>query len=151
VHDPALRPLSRLLVDDGTVVAALDVLSKDIVHAGESYAASGLATVVTDPSRRRRGHGLTLVEAARDAIGRRGADLAIFTCDRPLARFYERAGFETLAGTALIGGTREDPFPSDRFDKVTLARFFSGRARAAAADFVGARIELFPGRIDRLW
>ncbi|MEU0061225.1 GNAT family N-acetyltransferase, partial [Streptomyces sp. NPDC006334] len=36
-HDPALRPLSMLLVDGGTVLAALDILSKEIVHAGRSF------------------------------------------------------------------------------------------------------------------
>jgi hypothetical protein len=37
VHDPALRPVSLLLVDDGTVLAALDILSKDVTtEAGAS-------------------------------------------------------------------------------------------------------------------
>src|SRR3954452_909402 len=40
-HDPALRPWSMLLVDGGTVLAALDVLSKVIVHAGRRYRAGG--------------------------------------------------------------------------------------------------------------
>jgi hypothetical protein len=33
-HDPALRPLSILLLDDGAVLAALDNLFKEILHAG---------------------------------------------------------------------------------------------------------------------
>ncbi|MCC3771767.1 GNAT family N-acetyltransferase, partial [Streptomyces sp. UNOC14_S4] len=49
VHDPLLRPLSMLLVDGGgvdggVVLAALDVLSKEIVHAGGRYAVGGLST-----------------------------------------------------------------------------------------------------------
>ena len=39
-HDPALAPLSMLLVADGRVLAALDILSKELEHAGERYAAS---------------------------------------------------------------------------------------------------------------
>ena len=71
-----------------------------------------------------------LVVAAREAIAASGADVGIFTCDRPLAPFYESAGWTVLPGTVLVGGTAEEPFPSDQWDKVTLARFFSARAHA---------------------
>ena len=67
-HDPALRPLSLLLVEGGRVLSALDILSKEIEHAGERYAASGLSTVVTDEALRGRGHGRALVSAAREQI-----------------------------------------------------------------------------------
>ena len=140
-----------LLVDDGRVLAALDILSKQIVHGGETYGASGLSTVVTDKGDRRKGYGKRLVEAARGTMRAAGADLAIFTCDTPLAPFYEAAGFGILEGTVLIGGTPGNPFPSDRFDKVTVACFFAAMAKRHAADFVGARIELYPGEVDRLW
>ncbi len=150
-HDQALRPVEMVLVDDGVVLAALDILSKEIEHGGERYAASGLSTVVTATDRRGQGHGSTLVRAAREAVARSGADLGIFTCDPPLREFYERCGWRVLKGTVLIGGTPDDPFPSDRFDKVTLAAFFSERAARAAASFVGARIALYSGAIDRLW
>lgn len=151
VHDPALRPLSMTLVADGRVLAALDILSKGIEHAGEHFAASGLSTVVTDEALRGRGYGHRLVAAARDTIAGSGADLGIFTCDRPLGPFYESAGWTILAGTVLIGGTPEEPFPSDQWDKVTLADFFSASARAAAGQFAGARIGLYPGSVDKLW
>jgi GNAT superfamily N-acetyltransferase len=150
-HDPALRPLSVLLVEDGRVRAALDVLSKELLHGGSRYAASGLSAVVTDAEHRGRGYGRLLVEHARRLIRDSGADLGVFTCDRDLQAFYEAAGWECLPGTVVVGGTREEPFPSDRFEKVTMAAFFSGRARAAADTFVGARIELYPGSIDKLW
>jgi GNAT superfamily N-acetyltransferase len=150
-HDPALRPLSMLLVADGRVLSALDILSKEIVHADERYAASGLSTVVTAEAERGRGHGRRLVTAARAAIEASGADVGIFTCDLPLQRFYERCGWAVLPGAVLVGGTREAPFPSDRFEKVTMASFFSPRAREHAAAFASCRIELYPGEIDRLW
>ena len=61
-HDPALAPVSTLLVrDDGKVLAALDVLSKEVEHAGEWWSASGLAAVVTDEAERGRGYGGRLV------------------------------------------------------------------------------------------
>jgi GNAT superfamily N-acetyltransferase len=107
--------------------------------------------MVTDPRLRGLGHGRRLAGAARELMRAGGADLAIFTCDTPLRAFYVSAGFANLPGTVLVGGTPDDPLPSDRFDKVTMASFFTERARAAEGRFVGDRIELFCGAIDRLW
>ncbi|MBC2874950.1 MULTISPECIES: GNAT family N-acetyltransferase [Streptomyces] len=152
--DPALRPVAMLLVSPrGEVAAALDVLTKEIEHEGARYRAAGLSAVVTDRARRGRGHGRRLVAAAREWIAADGADLGLFTCDRPLRPFYESAGWEALEGTVLVGGTPGDPLPSDGpgFDKVTMAGFFSARARRAAGSFRGCRIGLYPGEIDRLW
>ena len=140
-----------LLVRDGTVLAALDILTKTIEHEGARYTVSGLSTVVT--TRPSAGRGTGTGSSWRRGSGSRtsGADLGIFTCDTPLRPFYERAGWTTLPGAVLVGGTPEDPFPSDRFDKVTMAAFFTPRARRAAAGFTDARIALYPGEIDRLW
>ena len=91
------------------------------------------------------------MSAAREAIAASGADLGIFTCDRPLGPFYESAGWAVIPGAVLVGGTPEEPFPSDQWDKVTLAAFFSAKARRGAASFAGARIGLYAGRIDKLW
>jgi aminoglycoside 2'-N-acetyltransferase I len=151
VHDPALRPVSMLLLDGDRVLSALDILSKRIHHRGQGFDASGLSTVVTGRANRGKGHGGRLVQAACGTIEASGADLGIFTCDSPLQAFYERAGWQVLPGTVLVGGTREAPFPSDQFDKVTMARFFSPQARTLADTFVGCRIELHPGEIDKLW
>lgn len=152
-HDPLLRPLSVLLVaDDGaTLLASLDILTKEITHRDRRYTASGLSRVVTDPRRRGRGHGRRLVAAAREIIRDSGADLGLFTCDSPLQGFYESAGWQHLPGSQLIGGTPEDPFPSLLFDKVTMASFFTARALQHAPDFHRAPIALHPGTIDRLW
>ena len=151
-HDRALHPVSVLLVDeDGGVLSALDILSKPIEHAGQPFSASGISAMVTDEHRRGDGHGRALARAALRMMREAGADLGIFTCDRQLQRFYEGAGWECLPGTVLVGGTPHDPFPSDRFDKVTMASFFSATANAARERFVGARVELYPGDIDRLW
>jgi len=152
-HDPALRPRSMLLVEGGRVLAALDILSKEIVHAGWRYRAGGLSTVVTRREARGRGHGRRLVAAARQAMAAEHLDLGLFTCDRPLQGFYEGAGWQFLPGAVLIGGTRSCPFPSDQpgFDKVTMAAFFSAEAQRQQSSFQHSRIELHPGAIDRLW
>ncbi|OIJ88214.1 GNAT family N-acetyltransferase [Streptomyces colonosanans] len=152
-HDPALQPLSMLLVDEGTVLAALDILTKEIVHAGGCFAAGGLSTVVTRREARGHGYGRRLVTAAREAMAARQLDLGLFTCDRPLQAFYESAGWRVLPGAVLIGGTPQAPFPSDQpgFDKVTMADFFSLKSRKAQASLRNSRIELYPGEIDKLW
>lgn len=152
-HDPLLRPLSMLLVEEGSVLAALDILSKELVHAGRRYAAGGLSTVVTSREARGRGYGRRLVAAARETMATQGLDLGVFTCDRPLRAFYESAGWHLLPGAVLIGGTPQAPFPSDQpgFDKVTMAAFFSAEGRQAQTSFHDSRIELYPGETDKLW
>ncbi|MGW3228750.1 GNAT family N-acetyltransferase [Kitasatospora sp. NPDC001095] len=153
VHDPSLNPSSMLLVDGGTVLAALDILSKEIAHAGGRYAAGGLSTVVTRRKARGHGYGRRLVAAAREVMAARRLDLGLFTCDRPLQAFYESAGWHVIPGAVLIGGTPQAPFPSDQpgFDKVTMACFFSLRCQDVQASFHDTRIELYPGEIDKLW
>jgi len=74
-HDPALSPMSMLLVRGDRVLAALDILSKTIEHAGERWAASGLSAVVTDEVERGRGYGGRLVVAARAWIAGSGVML----------------------------------------------------------------------------
>jgi aminoglycoside 2'-N-acetyltransferase I len=151
VHDPALFPVSMLLVQGDVVVAALDVLSKLLNHAGEAYLVTGLSTVVTDPARRRHGHGRTLVNAAREAMKLGGADLGVFTCDAELVPFYASSGWDVLPGAVLVGGTPEKPLRSDSLGKATMACFFSDRAAERRADFEHADLDLYPGSIDRLW
>ncbi|GAA2232233.1 hypothetical protein GCM10010430_10920 [Kitasatospora cystarginea] len=109
-RDPALDPRSMLLVDGGgRVLAALDLLSEELAHAGEVFTARGLSCVVTDRAHRGRGHGGRPVAAARRAVEESGADLGLFTCDRVLGGFYESAGWAALPGTVLVGGAPEDP------------------------------------------
>lgn len=82
-----------------------------------------------------------------------GVDVGLFTCDRPLQPFYEACGWEPLPGPILVGGTPDQPFPSDQpgFDKVTLGCFFSQRAVEARSHFLNARVILHSGDIDKLW
>ena len=151
VHDPKLRPTSMFFLIDSKVLAALDILSKIIVHNGERFAASGLSRVIVDPNERRKGYGTRLVAAAGDLISASGADLGIFTCDHPLQRFYERCGWQILLGAVVMGGTVRRPLFSDELKKVTLARFFTSKARLHAHAFQRCHIALYPGDIDRLW
>jgi GNAT superfamily N-acetyltransferase len=146
-----MDPLAMLLHVDGVAVASLFVLTKDIRHAGESYRASGLRAVVTDPAHRGQGWGLQLVRAAHDLVRDRGDDLMLFTCDPGLVPFYERGGSRVLPGAVVLGGTPEEPVRSDAFGKITLAALYSERARAAATTFEDAEIALYPGARETLW
>ena len=152
-HDPELNPLTMVLVEEGTVLVALDILTKQIEHASCAFRAGGLSSVVTRNGVRGRGHGRELVSAARDEMRDRGLDLAVFTCDRPLRAFYAGCGFDELPGAVLLGGTPAAPFPSDQpgFDKVTMCAFFTTRASNRRSSFENARIALYPGQIDKLW
>jgi predicted GNAT family N-acyltransferase len=152
-HDQSLSPVTYAWLQGQRVVATLDVLSKEISHAGHDYRASGLSWVLTDPEARHHGHGRDLVSAVRNELSRQPVDLVIFTCDTPLRAFYESAGFEQLPGTVIVGGVPDQPFPSDQpgFDKVTMAALLSPRAKEAHAGFAHARIPLYPGTTDKLW
>ncbi|MFI8446677.1 GNAT family N-acetyltransferase [Streptomyces erythrochromogenes] len=154
-HDPALAPRTLLLVDDaGTVAAALALLHKPIPLAGRTYRAAGLSAVVTRHALRGQGLGGRLVAAARAELAADPAvDLALFSCDRPLAPFYEAAGFAPLPGTVLVGGTPEDPLATDApgFDKVVVAAFFTEAPAADRAAFTAVRVPLHCGSVDRLW
>ncbi|WP_327262233.1 GNAT family N-acetyltransferase [Streptomyces sp. NBC_01232] len=154
-HDPALHPRTMLLVDGaGTVAASLSLLYKPVPLAGRTYRAAGLSSVATGPELRGRGHGGRLVAAAHAELAADPAvDLALFSCDRPLAPFYGAAGFAVLPGTVLVGGTPEDPLPTDApgFDKVVPAAFFTDDPEGDRAAFTGVRVPLHPGNTDRLW
>ncbi|MGW7439004.1 GNAT family N-acetyltransferase [Streptomyces sp. NPDC054849] len=153
-HDPALVPRVMLLVDAaGVVAASLALLYKEIPLAGRTYRAAGLSAVVTRPELRGRGHGGRLVAAARaEPAADRAVDVALFSCDRPLAPFYEAAGFAQLPGTVLVGGTPGDPLATDApgFDKVVVADFFTDTPDRDRAAFTGVRVPLHSGPVDRL-
>lgn len=153
LHDPALRPVIMAVVEAGHVLASLAVLHKEVWHAGRHFAVAGLSAVTTRAEVRGQGYGHALVAFAYQQLAASQTDLAIFTCDRPLQAFYERAGWHVLAGTVLVGGTPAAPFRSDRpgFDKVAMGDFFSPLARAYRAAFLDAEVEIYPGEIDRLW
>jgi aminoglycoside 2'-N-acetyltransferase I len=142
LNDPDLHPTICLLVEDGRLASHASVPWKVVEHRGASYSAYGLSGVLTVPAYRGKGYGERVVRAATAFMEEQGADVGLFTCDAPLRRFYERCDWQVLAGSSLIGGTRDKPFPSDALNKITFARFFSTRAQARQADFEGTAIRL---------
>jgi len=142
LHDPNRHPLIVVLTDDGIVLSYLAIPSTVIHHAGRTYRASGLSAVITHPLHRHHGYGRQIVTAARGVIAAGDADIGVFTCDPPLVDFYVQCGWTLMEHTAIIGGTREKPFPADSLGKRTLMEFFSEQAKQHCGDFVGASLFL---------
>jgi GNAT superfamily N-acetyltransferase len=142
LNDPRTNPTLMVLLDGEEVLSYLAIPSKTIQHAGEEYRAYGLSSVITNPAYRRRGYGRRIVTAAHDFIAASDADIGVFTSDPPLVDFYLGCGWSLMAGTWLVGGSREKPFPSNELGKCTYMGFFSEKARAHRADFEGVPIYL---------
>jgi GNAT superfamily N-acetyltransferase len=125
-----------LLVDDGCVLAALDILSKDIAHRGQRCAASGVSSVVTDRIHRGKGYARRLVHAARrEWAAGRVADVEV----------VERLG--RTAGGKMPSSSRiknEAALP----DGVALDVL--DRPVASSAGPLGVRVEQRAGRRERL-
>jgi hypothetical protein len=142
LNDPRTNPILMVLVEDEVVLSYLAIPSKVIHLDGDAYKAYGLSSVITNQGYRHHRYGSQIVIAARRFIAAGDADIGIFTCDLPLVDFYVRCGWTLMEHTAVIGGTREKPFPADPLSKRTLMGFFSEKAMRHRADFEGASIYL---------
>jgi|SRR5579884_2110272 len=137
-----------VLIEGETVLSYLAIPSTHIDLAGETYRASGLSAVITNPPFRHQGHGRRLVRKARDLIAAGDADIGIFTCAPSLVDFYLFSGWTPMPTTTVVGGTRESPFHLDSVR--TLMGFFSQKARDHRADFEHATVYLEIGE-GEMW
>ncbi|MCA6102140.1 GNAT family N-acetyltransferase [Bradyrhizobium australafricanum] len=144
LHDPALDALSfYICADDGRVISYAAVVSKIIRHGAHTFSITGLSHVMTDPDYQGRHLGSRTVAAATRCIERSSADIGIFTCDPPLAQFYERAGaWPVVSDVVLIGSRDEEALSSATLKKIVLMRLLSTKARAQASIFTNATIDL---------
>ena len=152
VHDPALRPLSMLLLDGDRVLSALDILSKQIHHRGQR-----LRRQRAEHGRDRQGQPRQGPwSPARAGCPRR--DRGERRRPRHLHLRQPTAGVlraRRLAAPPRHGARRRDtggavsqrPVRQGHHGALLLA----ARAQALADTFVGCRIELYPGEIDKLW
>lgn len=142
-HDPMLDAMSFYLVDGRQVVSYAAVVHRQVAHDGTQLRLAGLSCVATDPEYQRRGLGARTVAAATRCIEDSNADIGIFTCDPPLARFYQRAGgWAVTPGIILLGSRHPDALSSAALGKAVLMHLISERARAMAADLHAATIDL---------
>jgi predicted N-acetyltransferase YhbS len=132
-HAAGLNAIAFFALEGDQVVSYAAVVHLTIAHGGRTFALAGLSAVATAPEFRGRGLGTAVVAAATRHIESSDADLAIFTSDRPLARFYERAGgWRPAPQVRVVGSLDEGALTSDGLGKVVLMRLLSDRARAAA-------------------
>ncbi len=137
INHPHHHPTHFLLVDDGMVVSHVGVVWKVLEHAGEAYTTYGLSGVLTAPAFRRQGHGRRLVDAASEHIRRSDADIGLFMCPPNRRAFYAASGWIPMERTALLGGPRSTPYPSQ---ELTMMDFFSEKGRRGRPTFEGRPI-----------
>jgi GNAT superfamily N-acetyltransferase len=141
LHDPSFDVLSFFVGEGDRVIAYAGVAMKRIKHAGEPLDIGGLSCVMIDPGYQRQGIGSKVVAAATRCIERSSLDVGVFTCDPPLARFYQRAGAWPVAPDVVLAGSHDEAaLRSDRLNKVVLLRLLSERAMALA--FAHSTIDL---------
>lgn len=140
---------SFCLFRQGRLAAHVAVVGTEIVYKGVAYSVCGIAEVVTHPDARRDGCALRLLRLAEGHIRCR-ADLCLFTCQPALVPLYEKAGWQPRPGLCLVGGTQEEPFPSDSLGLATMVGLYSEKARTHQEDFTDGRVFLGLG-VGELW
>lgn len=141
-HDLSLAATSFYVLDGERVVSYAAVVHLAIRHGGEDWALAGLSAVATAPDFRGRGLATAVVAAATEHIVHGSADVGLFTCDPPLARLYERAGWPIAADLRVIGSLDAAALTSDALGKVVFMWLVSERARTAANRLLAGTIDL---------
>lgn len=141
---------SLLLMEEEQVLCHIVIRRQQLFHKDCRYLVYGLSEVVTHPGFRGQGLGTTLIRKASLFIEKQGADLSIFTCKPSLVPFYSQGGWAAVPGACLVGGTKEQPFRSDRLGLKTMIQFYSPHAKKHKKDFEKSDIflELSP---QQLW
>ncbi|WP_215796493.1 GNAT family N-acetyltransferase [Paludibacterium paludis] len=143
MHDPALEALSFFVMEGSRVVSYAAVVRFPLHHGEEIFQAAGLSCVATDPDHRGRGLGREVVGTATRAILHSDADIALFTCDRPLLPFYQGAGpWREAVKLRLVGNDKPGALNSDDLGKAVLLRLLSEKARHNAGLFNDTTVNL---------
>lgn len=132
LHDPRLRAQSFYMRVDGRMVSYAAVVTTTLRCGHQTFVASGLSCVATDPAYQRQGLATLVVSAATEHLVRSGIDLGVFTCAPELAGFYAGAGGWSVAPEAVLIGSRANgALTSTALGVVVLLRLLSARAQAA--------------------
>jgi aminoglycoside 6'-N-acetyltransferase I len=128
--DPGLHPVHFVLAEGDQVVSYTRTIRATISHRGQVFMLYGLGDVVTRPGQRQRGYGGRLVEAATAHIRRDpAADAAVLLTEPALEQFYQRYGWEHVAGLRVTTGD------SDQGTPFAMILFISAKVRAARERF----------------
>ncbi len=143
LHNPALNARSCFIRSDGWLVSYAGIVTKAIVHAGQSFTISGLSCVATDPDYRHRGLARRVVAAATAYIEQSGVDFGVFTCAPEIVRLYTGAGSWSITPDAVLVGSRDpSAITSSALGVAVLMRLFSTKAQAVAGTLLSGTIDL---------
>ncbi|BEV71114.1 MULTISPECIES: GNAT family N-acetyltransferase [unclassified Paludibacterium] len=141
-HDLSLAPRCILGCQDENYIAYAAILSKPVHDQQHRWLASGLSCVCVHPAHRQSGIGQQLLQQAWQSLRRSSADFCVFTCDPPLKRFYEQAGWQAMPGLILRGGRQTGALDSLSSGKTVLLRPISDKAHQSMARFASGELDL---------
>ena len=126
-----LHPVSFVITKNNLLISYAEVVWKNLTHCGITYKTYGLTGVFTYPSFRKEGHGLTVVNAAKEYIEKqKDGDIVLFTSQH--RGFYEKAGFILINNIKLLEG---DPKNPKEHDENVFMMFLSEKGKAGINDF----------------
>lgn len=119
---------SAILEEAGNVVAHVGVVDRTIRIDGSPVRAAGVMNVFVLPSHRGRGLSDVVMSAAMAEAARRGFDLGLLFCTRPLVAIYARMGWILIDNPIVrIETGVECPLPEGNFPM-----FFTLRRQAVS-------------------
>jgi predicted acetyltransferase len=128
IHPIALSPVSFFLYIEQQVISYCVVLSKEIVHEGNTYKISGLHCVCTHPLYRKQRYASQIVKKATEFIENSSIDIGLFSCKPDLLSFYKNYGWLPADKVHIVSGKYSGALSNHHFGKITLIRFFSKKA-----------------------
>jgi GNAT superfamily N-acetyltransferase len=131
------HPVSLMLIEGELLIAHVNVVWKELDHAGQRFKAYGLTGVFTYPSFRGQGHGLRLVQHATQYIETQDADIGLFNCDAGLVSFYQRAGWQPMLETQTLIGPATHP---EIVDEILMMRFLSPHGQRYQSAFASGAV-----------
>jgi hypothetical protein len=134
ISRPEFHPTYIVLVEDGFVLAHTVAIWKELTHADVRYMVYGLSIVFTYPDCRGQGHGLAVVRAGTDYIGRQpDGDVAMLFCQPRLQAFYERSDWQAMPDATTLVTLPDGGHVTT--GEVLMMRFLSDKGRRGRSAF----------------
>lgn len=124
------HPVSFVLTENNLLISHVEVVWKELKHAGNTYKTYGLSGMFTYPSFRKQGYGQELVASAKKYIESQDGDIVLFTSC--VQGFYEKAGFLRLDKAKVLKG---DPNNPETENESVFMLFLSEKGKQGQKDF----------------
>lgn len=95
----------RVIEDDGSVVASLDMVPKEVYVGRALLTVGGIAGVCTDPAKRMKGYGRILMEHAVEWVREKKYDLCLLY---GIPNYYHKFGFEVVMARHFVTISQTD-------------------------------------------